>query len=233
VRFDVSVADPVVRLRLPPGMRLYDLLVDGVEAVAEPGGTDSWDVRLHDSRWPRSLVALFAADLGSRITDGGPLQLAAPVIEGLSGPPPTWLLQPPRGSVIRVAEPARPLDDAALETVRAVARESLAEGFASAVSAATGPERDRLAALAELRRDGGSTPREAEWEGGLGWPAGGAGSRTANTAGVQAFSSPGPLTLRVATQPDPTSAARALATTALVAVGGIAWSVASRRRGAR
>ncbi|NBW88248.1 MAG: hypothetical protein EBR23_15810, partial [Planctomycetia bacterium] len=55
VRFDVVTSDPRLRLRLPPGLRLFDLLVDGREASVVPDG-DAWDVRLHDVRWPRSLL---------------------------------------------------------------------------------------------------------------------------------------------------------------------------------
>jgi hypothetical protein len=65
VRFDLLTDQPVVRVRLPAGMRLFDVLVDGRAVPAVPRAANAWDVRLQDVDWPRALLVLFAGDLGS------------------------------------------------------------------------------------------------------------------------------------------------------------------------
>jgi hypothetical protein len=227
VRFDLAAADVDVRLRLPAGMRLFDVIVDGVETVAEPVGDGAWGVRLHDVRWPRSILAMFAGELGPDAVDGAPLSIAAPAIEGLPQPAMLWTIRPPAGCDVAVAAPARPLDASRLAEFRESQEAAIDSGFAPALAAAEGEARERLAALAAARRAGSAPPLESAWERGLGWQR---ELRSEDGADTVAAVASGSLTVRIARRPDPTSSGRARATAVLAAVGAVAWFVASRRR---
>ncbi|MFM9024729.1 MAG: hypothetical protein ACKON7_05230, partial [Planctomycetaceae bacterium] len=120
-RFDVASATPLVRLRLPPGMRLFDVLVDGRVVAAEPRAVDAWDVPLGAAAWPRTILAVFAGDAGRALADGRPLALEPPALEGLPAAAVMWRLRPPAGSALKVAPPARPLEISAREAARAAA----------------------------------------------------------------------------------------------------------------
>lgn len=227
VRFDVSAAAPEVQLRLPAGLQLFDVVVDGAGTVAEPRG-ETWAVRLHDVRWPRSILALFAGELGPDAVDGAALTLAAPALEGLPDPEMLWTLRPPDGCDVAIAAPGQRLDAAALAARRDAAATAIEQGFAPALAAAEGDEFERLAALAEARRRGGAPAVEAAWERGLGWDR---GSVARESAADVAAAATGGLTVRIVRRADATAPSRAAATAALAALGAVAWAVAARRRG--
>ena len=132
-RFELVARDPVVQLQLPPGMRLFDALVDAqVPVPAAPslaGGRNTWELRLHDVRWPRSLMVVFAGDLGPGLADGAPVELPAPTIVGLPCVRMLWMLSAPRGMLLRVGDPGRVVDEDALAAERAAGEQRLAADF--------------------------------------------------------------------------------------------------------
>lgn len=225
-RFDVVTPAPVVRLRLPPGMRLFDVLVDGRVAAAEPRAADAWDVPLGAADWPRTILAVFAGDAGSALGDGQPLELAAPRLDGLAAVEVLWRLRSPPGCDLKIAPPARPLDATALETARSAALERIAAVCDRAATGARESERPRLEALAALRRDHEGLAAEDAWLDAAGWD----GSAPASTLDIAAAE---PLVIRAAPTADRTAPARATATVALVAAAGIVWIVAGRGRAGR
>jgi hypothetical protein len=227
-RFDLSVSEPVVRLRLPAAMRLFDVLIDGHEAPVAAVGADTWDIRLHDVAWPRSVMAVFSGDLGRQLAAGEPVQLTAPQLEGLPCRQVIWTLASPEGMAVRVAEPAQPLDQAAWQEVQRSAGKMIADAFAAAVDSSSGPDRERVRAFAAARAAGRHAALESSWEQSL---AGTAGLGSTDSVRVAAPAT-GALTLRMVRLPDATVPDRALATVAVAAGAVVAWALSRRRSAA-
>lgn len=224
-RFDLVASGPAVRLRLPPGVRLFDVLVDGRVVAAAPRAADAWDVPLGVAPWPRTILAVFAGELAGTGDAGRLPAFAAPWLEGLTGPPVLWTLRPATGLVVTVEPPAQPLDAAAVAASREAAAARTSAACAELAAGAGGVERERLELLAVLRRaDRGPVDEEA-------WRR--AEAAAGGAAVVVALDPAEPLTIRIAPAADGTAPARALATVALAAVGGLAWTAARGRAGRR
>lgn len=224
VRFDLTSARPVLRLRLPPGLRLFDMLADGREADAVPVAEGVWEVRLHDVRWPRTLVALFAGDVGPRIAAGAPTQFVPPRIEDLKSELVLWTIDAPPGLSLRVAEPARLLDPPAAAAMVRTARARIAEAFEQTVAAADATLRGRLLDFAEARRNGRTTSVEEAWTRSMGDR-----PRPGQAAGGTVVATDGDLVVRAERRGDDTVTARGVATLALAGITGLAWTLARRR----
>jgi hypothetical protein len=225
VRFDLVAAAPLVRLRMPAGLRLVDLLVDGRETQAVPQVDDAWELRLHDIRWPRSIVAVFAGDVGGRPEDGTAIHLEPPLLEGLPCREVLWMIDAPTGMRLRVAEPARIIDGIRWEAMQTDVRERLAGLFAVAVENAGDSERARLGAFAANRQAGDLPFVEAAWERAIAapLPVGGDRVRVAveGAAGV---------TIRAVRRADDTVPARGLVTVGLGVALALGWSLSGRWR---
>jgi hypothetical protein len=231
VRFDLTSDQPVLRLRLPAGMRLFDVLVDGREVPALPRDNNAWDVRVQAVAWPRSVIALFIGDLGDAFVGGGTVRLEPPTIDGFPGGPVWWTLAPSDGFTLRVSEPAERLEPAALEAARAEVRQRLDAAFDRALAVAAEPERRRLEPLAALRRVGAPLPAEAAWERAAGWPGSSDTPATTPAAGSFIFTAgdDGGLTLRAVRAIDRNASERAVVTAALILALGVAWVIGGRR----
>ena len=226
VRFDLTSDQPNLRLRLPAGMRLFEVLVDGREVPAASRENNAWDVRVQPVGWPRSLVALFTGELGDAFVEGGTVRLEQPTLDGLQGGPVWWTLAAPDGYALRVNEPAERLDAATFAAARAIVRGRIDAAFDRAIAAATPSERQRLESLAALRRAGGSLPAEAAWERGAG-P--GPSDDLATTTETYAAGPDGGLAVRAVRAIDRNASERAAATAALILALGVAWALGGRR----
>jgi hypothetical protein len=162
-RFDLIASEPQVTIRLPAGLRLFDVRVDGRDVTAEPQGGNAWQLRLHDTGWPRSLLVVFAGQVADRLAAGGPIRLEPPRLIGLPGGPVFWSLETPSSFAIRVSEPARRLDREAYLRRCKEERQGLDEALAAAVRAAPRRWRGRLAAFAASRSSGGQPEGERAW----------------------------------------------------------------------
>jgi hypothetical protein len=232
VRFDLVTRDPLLRLQLPPGLRLFEAFVDGHPvAQALPvaqGRENEWELRLHDVGWPRSLIAVFAGDLGSAFGDGALIEMPAPRLVGLPCARLLWTLRCPHGGVVRVAEPAVVVEQDVLERERIAATGSLVPEFERAITAADAAHAERMRQFLQARLSRAATPPEAP-------PAlpGGAEASTRAESATATFivmkPTDGRLTIRFVRQDDPTVPMRALATLAILAGGGAVWGVARRR----
>lgn len=223
-RFDLTSARPVLRLRLPAGLRLFGMLADGREADAVPVADGVWELRLHDVRWPRALFALFAGDVGSRIATGAPTQLVPPRLEGLPSTTVLWTIDAPPGLEVRVAEPARLLDPPAAAAAIRSARATIAEAFDRTVATVDVSLRGRLLDFAEARRSGRATFVEEAWVRSMGDR-----PRPGRSAQAIVAATDGDLVVRVERRGDDTVTARGIATLAVAGVAGLAWSLARRR----
>ena len=163
-RFEVVASEPLVRMRFPPGMRLFDVLVDGREAHAMPVESSAWDVRLHDVRWPRSILAVFAGEVGSLVDSGDAVLLEPPRLEGLPCRDMLWTIDAPAGMRVRVAEPARVVDAGVWRAAQAEVQRRVTAVFAAAVEGTLDMDRERLRGFAAARDAGARPALEAEWE---------------------------------------------------------------------
>lgn len=230
VRFDVATNDPTLLLRLPRGMRLYDLMVDGAQVSTVPRAADTWELRLHGVAWPRTILAIFAGDVGTDFVAGRPISLPPPCLVGLATGDVLWTILPPPAFEGRLSEPARPLERAEHAAARRAAQRRIAERFDAAASSIDARQQKRLRKLIDLRRDGGATSPEAAWQQAMGWPAPGTAGLDvafAVTAGAA------DLTLRVVRRPDATTPGRAWATCGVVVAAGLAWRLATWKAGRR
>lgn len=233
VRFDLMPTDPLLRIQLPSGLRLFEAFVDGRPADSatpvQAAGRDSWEIRLHDIRWPRSVVVIFAGEIGEPVRSGAPFTLEPPGIVGLPARRTLWSLHVPDSLAVRVAEPARLLgaNDAAANRAEAVRRmdtlfdlrvqaapPALAERFATLRAARQQPLDDPVTGwrtvadrLARAELDSAGTERVVEVESGA--------------AGA-------PLTLRLVRQPAATGG-RAAASVSLLVICGILWGYGRHR----
>jgi len=223
VRFDLVAAEPVITLRLPPGLRLFDVRVDGREVTATPRAGDRWDVRLHDVGWPRTVVAVISGAVGSRLVDGEPIRLDPPRIEGLDEGLVLWSLETPAGFSVRVSEPSRVLDGPEWRAIQGERRTRQEESFATAMASGTGDDLDRLRGFAAARRDGTLPTGERDWYAAWRRPRGAESVRTMLMAGDG-----GGVTLRAVPDTAVSVASRGIATAILVAVALAGWQLARR-----
>ena len=220
-RYDLVAAGAVIRLRLPPHTRLFDVLVDGRDVDATPVASDAWEVPLHEAAWPRSLVVVFTGELETADGAGQPIRLLPPMIEGVPCDEVLWSITPPSGRGLRVAAPAMLLDESGWELVGGAARSRIDAAFARALSTAADSEADRLRSYAVMRAAGRSTPLEAAWEQALGATAAGVPVRVVATGD-------GGLTVRVVRVSEATGPGRVAVSIGLAAAVAWVWVMARR-----
>jgi hypothetical protein len=223
VRFDLVAVEPTISLRLPAGMRLFDVRVDGREVTATPRAGDTWDVRLHDVSWPRTVVAVISGIVGGRLVDGEPIRLDPPRIKGLEGGLVLWSLETPAGLEVRISEPSRVLDGPQWRAMLGERRARQEASFDAAMGFVPGADFDRMRAFAAVRRDGSLPTGERDWYAAWRRPRGVESVRTRLVAGAG-----GSVTLRAVPDTAVSVAGRGLATAVLVALALAGWQVARR-----
>jgi len=221
VQFDVVAAGETLQLALPAGMRLFEVLVDGRAAAAAPQDDGTWLVPLFDVRWPRSVLAVFAGDVGTPAVDGAPFAIAAPRLVAVPCRTLAWTVRVAPGMVLRVAEPARPVDAQEMAAQRQAVAERLEDEFIRAIEEAAPDERSRMTDFARLRRAGAALPAEEAWSRAM-------HARADDVVRV-VVDEPmdGPLVrglvVRLGRATDPTTGMRAIATLLILAVAAAVW----------
>lgn len=225
VRFDVVVDRPWLRLSLPSGMRLFETLVDGRPANAVPRDDGAWEIPLLTTRWPRSVLAVFAGDMGTQAGDGKPFEIEPPVLIGLPCTRMLWTVRTPGGEILRVADPARVIAEDVYRSERAAAFDRLGPDFLQALESVNGPDRRRLDEFLALRRRGELLTAEKPWVPDTDPEViGGGVLHAVINAPVNGTASHG-FALRVGRRIDPTVRHRAVATLLLVAGAAMAWKI--------
>jgi hypothetical protein len=221
-RFEVVASEPVVRMRFPAGTRLFDVLVDGREAHAVPVESSVWDVRLHDVRWPRSILAVFAGEVGSSVDSGDATLIEPPRLEGLPCRDMLWTIDAPAGMRVRVAEPARVVDAGVWRVAQAEVQRRISAVFAAAVEGTLDMDRERLRGFAAARDAGARPALEAEWERAI------QGLPEAGRSRVWVVDSgPAALTIRTVRPTPAGEGGRSAATAVLVAALVAGWLIAA------
>jgi hypothetical protein len=232
--FELVAADQLLRVRLPQAWRLFDVLVDGRSADSVvpvvPEDDHVWEVRLLDAGWPRSVVVLFAGDLGRRLLDGEPLELDPPAIVGLPCRQVIWTMQVPAGISLRVAEPARLVTALEWQQERRAAQQRLVGDFQQAIDHASGVEQGRLRGFLQARGDAAASAADEPWTRTLMMQSASrpAAPPLAIVTSGQGEEGGGRITIRAVRQRDPSVPGRAVATLSLLACAGLAW-IAGRR----
>jgi hypothetical protein len=167
-RFDVVAADPVVRIRIPSGMRMFDVFVDGrIANDAIPARTsiaeNAWELRLLDIGWPRSIVAVYAGEVSDGLPLDGALEVATPSIVGLSTLRSAWVVEVPEGIVVRSLPPTEAVDEQAMTAARRAAIERLAGEYERAMAGAAADDASRLGDFLRQRRREAVLPMPAAW----------------------------------------------------------------------
>ncbi|MFM8415098.1 MAG: hypothetical protein ACKOCX_10275 [Planctomycetota bacterium] len=222
-RFDLITAEPVVRLVLPPGLRLFDVRIDGRDAMATPIDAATWELRLHDATWPRSLVAVIAGTLGGRLADGEAIRLEPPRLADLPPGPVLWSLATPAGFSVRVSAPARVLDPESFAAARAERLDILDQAFRRAVRGTPLGPREQLDAFAASRRAGGEPAGERVWYEAWRGPTAADPERTLVAPGDD-----GSVTFRAVSAAGSPVPARGLVTTVILAAVIACWRIARR-----
>ena len=167
-RFDIVAADPVIRIRIPAGMRMFDVFVDGrIANDAVPARTsiaeNAWELRLLDVGWPRSIVAVYAGDVSDSLPVDGVLEIPEPSIVGLSCLRSAWMVELPEGIVARPLPPTVAVDEAAMTAARRAAIEGLAAEFERGIARAPPDDARRLEEFLRQRRREAVLPLPAAW----------------------------------------------------------------------
>ena len=167
-RFDVVAADPLIRIRIPAGMRMFDVFVDGrIANDAIPARSsiaeNAWELRLLDVGWPRSIVAVYAGDVSNGLPVDGILEIPEPGIVGLASLHAAWILELPDGVVARALPPTATVDEETMTAARQGAIERLATGFDRAIARAAPDDARRLGDFLRQRRREAVLPLPAAW----------------------------------------------------------------------
>lgn len=221
-RFDLVAPEPVLLLKLPEGLRLFDARVDGREVTAMPRDHSTWEVRLHDVSWPRTLVAVFAGSLSGPLSEGKPILLVPPRLIGLPVASVFWSLELPPGYLVRCSGPARQVDPGAWASADDRGKSWYREAFQAAVTATDPRDRAGLEAFAAMRQRGLSPPGEQVWYDAWSGAERDAASPTLLDAGRE-----GVITVRPVPVRDSTAAGRGLAT---LAIAGLTIAVVTAGR---
>lgn len=167
-RFDVVAVEPVIRIRIPAGMRMFDVFVDGrIANDAVPARSsvaeNAWELRLLDVGWPRSIVAVYAGAVADALPGDGVLDIPAPGIVGLECLRAAWVVDLPEGIVARPSPPTATVDEQTLTAARRGAIERLAAGFERAIARATPDGARRLGDFLRQARREAVLPLPAAW----------------------------------------------------------------------
>jgi len=76
-------------------MRLFELFVDGHPLVGRPIDETVWELELLDTSRPRTLLAIFAGDLGDTLASGMPVEISPPELVDVQTRQVVWTLRGP------------------------------------------------------------------------------------------------------------------------------------------
>ncbi len=211
-----------VRIRLPEGMRLFELFVDGHPLVGRPIDETVWELELLDTSRPRTLLAIFAGDLGDTLASGMPVEISPPELVDVQTRQVVWTLRGPANVQLGVMPPARPATAEEVAEIRRQAGMTLEAELDAALAGRDFAERSRVQReVSRFLAHGESTAAEQAW----------VRTDAAVSADAYAVSEGGqPIVVRGLATKDATIQPRAVATAMIILVVGVAWSLSNRWR---
>lgn len=154
-RYDLITMAAELRLRLPAGFRLFEMLLDGrqVQPVVpdRDGPADVWTIPLRSGPWPHELLVVFVGELGEEVLRGEPVAFGLP--EVLDLPVARRLVSIDFSSEQRllVGGAGQTLSAAEATALRAEAEAALAQAIAQLVPDASSETLARLRRFREHR----------------------------------------------------------------------------------
>jgi hypothetical protein len=223
-RIDLVPSLPIIRLQLPPGMRLFEVFVDEHPVRTRPVGEAAWELELLDVSRPRTIQVIFAGDLADSLVSGLPLRLEPPRLLGIPSRDVLWILRGPRRMNLRLLAPSLQIENDAFISLRRQASARMRSALRLSLGGRGVPERRRIeeqvTALFERSQESAA---EQAW------------NRTslALAADVYATTSTpdGGIVIRAAPNPRPADSSRAIATAVAIFIAGGSWSLAMRSPG--
>lgn len=104
---ELPMTGPEVRIRVPAGFRVYEMLLDGQQIQAQTPRRDSpsevWSVPIRTGSWPHELVFIFVGEFEATTMQGEPVSLALPSVVGMPVERVLWTINHPMNRVVRFA----------------------------------------------------------------------------------------------------------------------------------
>ena len=112
---ELPMTAPEVRVRVPAGFRVYEMLLDGQQIQPQTPRRDSpseeWSVPIRAGSWPHELAFVFVGEFESTTMQGEPVSLALPSVVGMPVEQVLWTINHPVSRVIRFAGRGDVLDE--------------------------------------------------------------------------------------------------------------------------
>jgi len=220
-RIDLVPAQRLVRLQLPPGMRLFEVFVDEHPLRARPVGDAAWELELLDVSRPRTIQVIFAGDIRESLVSGVPLKLEPPKLPGIETREVLWMIRGPRGLDLRLLTPSVQLTPDGFESRREQASARLQAALRRALEGRDTQERRRIEEqVSSIFERTELSTAEVAW------------NRTSLALSEDVFATTsdpsGGIILRAAATPTPTDSSRAVATAVAILIAGATWSLSVR-----
>ena len=241
-RFDLTTTAAAVKMRLPEGFRLFELLLDGRQVQPQPPSRktppDIWTIPLRNGPWPHELLLVFVGELGEELFQGEPVSFALPELLNLPIERSLLTINSSKSQMLRVGAVAKLLSAQAAVGIREDASRAVDRAIAEMVPATAKATRERITRFREQRLwRFTSSPLEA-------WAGGGASRSTLHSQASQFTSlltpdrwqrvvlnlgqSDASITVRFAGEKN--TAPGRISVTLLILVAGVAsWSTLTRR----
>lgn len=219
-RFELMAGSPRVRIRLPHATRLFEAFVDDHPVPATPADDDTWEIALLDISRPRSVVAVFAGDLGDRVGSGAAIEVASPSIESMPARNVLWTIRGPRDRTIRLLPGSHATSAEQLAAMRRAAVERLTPDVVHGFESRNPDEQARIRMFLDRGESVEGFSPESLWERSR--------SGLAPDAYVAADAGDSAVRFRVARPVDVTLPGRVLGTLALVVAAAVVWTFSRR-----
>ena len=231
-RFDLLSNDPLVRVKLPLGTRLFDVFVDGRAATdavpARVARENVWEIRLLDSGWPRAVVVVFAGEIDMAQALGRGARLAGPAVVGLPCVQTAWTFEYPRGMTLQAGRPDEVVAQSDLTAMRSTAIDRLESDFRNSIVDCGPDVAVRVQDFLVRRRREALSPLLSQWRHSMPRDSV-AAEGDAPPLCLMLGPQPPELLVRIRRQADPSLVGRLLATVVLgTSAGGLWWL--NRRR---
>lgn len=111
---EVPMSAPEVKIRVPNGFRIYEILLDGQQIQAKTPRRDSqsevWTVPIQLASWPHELIFVFVGEFEPKTMEGQPVSFALPGVVGMPVEQILWTINHPVSRSVRFSGPGAVLN---------------------------------------------------------------------------------------------------------------------------